>query len=391
MNALVPAHNGTLGAGTPWRASVLEVLEPAARLADAIARTEVVPATLRGRPDAVLAALLVAHERGLPLMFGLSELHVIDGKVGASALLMRAQVMSAGHIIEPRVSRDERVELYGRRSDSGVEFTSIWTPDRVRRAGLAARANHQRYPAQMLMARATGELCRLIFPDIIGGLLVDDELDDEPGTPAALGGGPREPDPATRRRRAPAARPAPPAAASAPRAARAVTLLPGEEPDTTPAAPPGEPPPAALITQAQQRKLNASLRDLGIDSRDRAARLAYCSKVVDRTLASSSELTMLEASSIIEQLVADLAARNDPENAAAAPNPTAAVPPAAGEATAAAPDQAVADFDAEYGAGATSWSPDPQSTAVERARELETQERLERLDADTNPDQGQLA
>jgi hypothetical protein len=54
--------------------------------------------------------------------------------------------------------------------------------------------------------------------------------------------------------------------------------------------------------------------------------------------------------------------------------------------------QAVADFDAEYGSGSAAPAEQaPGDTPLQRAREAEARERLDRLDADTNPDQGRLA
>lgn len=56
---------------------------------------------------------------------------------------------------------------------------------------------------------------------------------------------------------------------------------------------------AGGITDAQQRKLHASLRDAAYD---RASGLAYVSKAIGRDITSTTELTVAEASKAIDSL-----------------------------------------------------------------------------------------
>jgi Recombination directionality factor-like len=58
--------------------------------------------------------------------------------------------------------------------------------------------------------------------------------------------------------------------------------------------------PPRMITDAQRRKLHASFRDKGILDRDE--RLGYCSKVLDRIVATSTAMTLDEASTVIEHI-----------------------------------------------------------------------------------------
>jgi hypothetical protein len=51
--------------------------------------------------------------------------------------------------------------------------------DDAKKMGVGGNAQYAKMPRQMLAARATAELCRLIFADVIGGLVADVEVDDD--------------------------------------------------------------------------------------------------------------------------------------------------------------------------------------------------------------------
>jgi hypothetical protein len=183
--------------------SVLDLLPTYMELASRIANTEFVPTPLRRRPEAVLAALLSGAERGLGPMESLRSVHVIEGKPTLSAEAMRALVLAAGHEIEIVESTAAKATVVGRRA--GSDSTSppfTWTLDRARRARLANKDNWTKYPEAMLLARASTDLCRAVFPDVIAGLASTEEWTDE-----------ISPEPATTTRRAPARRGIAPSAA----------------------------------------------------------------------------------------------------------------------------------------------------------------------------------
>ena len=165
----------------PNRANVIDLAEDYWKLAQKIAGTEFVPTPLRTRPEAVLAALLSGAERGLGPMESLRSMHVIEGRPSLSAEAMRALVFAAGHTIEIVESTSAKCTVIGRRYDS--ETTSppfTWTMDRARRAKLTNKKNWLEYPEAMLLARATTDLCRALFPDVIAGFAATEELDEEP-------------------------------------------------------------------------------------------------------------------------------------------------------------------------------------------------------------------
>jgi hypothetical protein len=172
--------------------------------------TEFVPKGLRGRKEAVLAAIVSGHELGIGPMQALKHIAIVDGKPAPSAELMVALVRRAGHSIQGSVS-DSQATCHGKRHDNGDEFSVTWTMDMAGRAGLRNKHNWKSYPEAMLWARAVSQLCRTLFPDVIAGMgHTPEELGatlDEDGQvieaqvvespkPAAAAGGAESPQPA---------------------------------------------------------------------------------------------------------------------------------------------------------------------------------------------------
>lgn len=155
----------------PSRAgSSIELAPKAWTLAQRIAGTEFVPRGLRGKPEAVMAAMLYGREAGVGEMQALSKIHVVDGRPGMAAELMRALVFQHGHELWIEESSSTRCIVGGKRRDSARETKVTWTHDDAKRAGLLGKDNWKKYPDAMLLARATAKLCRAVFPDVLAGL-----------------------------------------------------------------------------------------------------------------------------------------------------------------------------------------------------------------------------
>lgn len=152
------------------RLSTFDVLPMAVELARNVAMTNFVPKDLRGKPEAVVAAILQGHELGLPPMASLNKIHVIDGRPSIAAELMRALVQRSGHEIWLDEASSTRVTIGGRRRGEENPTRITWTIDDAKRARLDQKDNWKKYPRAMLTARATGELCRMIFADVMAGI-----------------------------------------------------------------------------------------------------------------------------------------------------------------------------------------------------------------------------
>jgi len=219
----------------PSATTSLELAPQAWKLAEKIAGTDFVPTALRGKPEAVLACILAGHEAGVSPMQALSKIHIIEGRPAMSSELMRALVMNHGHeLIYDDVSTTS-VTASGRRRGSERWTKVTWTMDDAKRGGLDQKQNWRRWPRAMLTARATAELCRMVFPDVLAGISYTiEELSDGDGQAELVDFGPPE---------VVASAPAAPARATA-KATRAITRQGAAEsdPETRAPAPAGEVP-----------------------------------------------------------------------------------------------------------------------------------------------------
>jgi|FreactTroBogLake_1042271.scaffolds.fasta_scaffold43985_2 hypothetical protein len=143
---------------------------------------ELVPGPMRGKPGAILTSILMARDLGLigtssdplrGLAVALTQIYVIDGKATLSAQLMRGLILRDGHKIEYLEMDNEVCTLKGTRRD-GAELTVSWSIQDAERAELSTvqgsgklKLNWQHFPRSMLLARATTELARALFPDVV--------------------------------------------------------------------------------------------------------------------------------------------------------------------------------------------------------------------------------
>jgi hypothetical protein len=169
-----------------------------------------VPQDLRGRPDAVVAVMMSGYELGIAPMQALQSINLIQGKPSLSAELMRALILQAGHQIIVEATNEAASAQFRRRDWPAEKWSEIvFTIDDAKRAGLVewferweTNQGGKRYkrvwnphgpderpawvdedrtehrfgdnyfsrPRSMLTARATSEVARNSFADVLAGL-----------------------------------------------------------------------------------------------------------------------------------------------------------------------------------------------------------------------------
>jgi hypothetical protein len=249
-------------------------------VAESLVKTSFVPESFRGKPYEATAAILAGLELGLDPMASLRSFDVIQGQAAPRAITLRAVAQAHGHELVVDESTNTRCVMRGRRAGSQDWQKVVWTMDRAKALGVTGKNNWKVQPQSMLVARATSELARLIAADAILGIgysaeEIADGADVHDDSAVVVDDAPKT----TRRRR------------SAPAALEAAAE---DEPDEPP--PPTDDKPSA----AQTKMAMATFKDAGIEDRD--DRLKATSAFVGHPVASWSELTRDEASTVIDAL-----------------------------------------------------------------------------------------
>lgn len=137
-----------------------------------------------GTPQAVLATVLAGRELGLQAMASLRSIHIVEGKPTLSADLIRALAIQSPSCRYFRcIERtDARATFETQRGDDppvSLSFTieegrAAWSKgdDAWKKSGWG------KFPADMLVARASAKLARLVYPDVCFGLYTTDEITD---------------------------------------------------------------------------------------------------------------------------------------------------------------------------------------------------------------------
>lgn len=290
--------------------SSIELAPEAWSLAQRIAQTPFVPKGLQGKPESVLAAMLTGNELGIGVMQALAKIHVIEGRPAISAELMRALVIRDGHELWIEELSNSRCTVVAQRAGSERQQRFTWTLDDAKSAQLSGKDNWRKYPRAMLLARATGEACRAVFPDLLAGMsYTSEELTDggvvhledlQAAAGAAPTNGATKPVRKVRAARA-ATAPAEPAPAAPP--------LPGEDDDVDDAEVVEDYEGPDTHSQHEARPLTPEaaiavrLKDLGVTDRD--TKLALVAAIVGHPVASTKDLTVDEVRQVLETISQD--------------------------------------------------------------------------------------
>jgi len=128
-------------------------------------------------PEKAIALMLKGRELGVPAMYALSNIHIINGKPVCSAELMLALVQRDHGHDAIRVATTDNTKCVVEYRQWGKVATYAFTIKDAEIAGLTQKGgNWKSYPAAMLRARAISAVCRMAFPASIAGMYTPDEL-----------------------------------------------------------------------------------------------------------------------------------------------------------------------------------------------------------------------
>lgn len=133
--------------------------------------------------EQAFALMCVAQAEGLHPAIAARDYHVINGRPTLKADAMLARFQTAGGSIKWK----ELTETYAEATFSHPQGGSVditWTIDMAKRAGLLKNPTWNAYPRSMLRARCVSEGIRTVFPGVVAGYYMPEEIEDLPSGPS---------------------------------------------------------------------------------------------------------------------------------------------------------------------------------------------------------------
>lgn len=150
----------------------------AVKLATTLSKSSIVPQSFRGKPEDVFAALVLGAELGFQPMQALNSIVMIQGsatlKSSTMLALAKANIKDLGVEIVESV---EEVRATIRRGSNS--YTATWNDSKASAMGLLGKDNYRKQKHTMYRWRAVSEALKIMCPDILMGLNMSEELEDE--------------------------------------------------------------------------------------------------------------------------------------------------------------------------------------------------------------------
>lgn len=146
-------------------------------MAEALAKSAMIPEILRQKPADVFAILQLGLELNLKPMQSLLQIYVVKGRPGCSAALKRALVLTHpqcedAHFLEST----DKTATYTTKRRGRPATKKTFTLEMANAAGLTANPSYKAHPAAMLRARASSAELDAEWPDVVQGMASLDEL-----------------------------------------------------------------------------------------------------------------------------------------------------------------------------------------------------------------------
>jgi hypothetical protein len=165
--------------------------DEAYRFANLIASSDLVPKDFRDKPANVLVAVQLGMELNISPMQALQNIAVINGRPTIWGDLLPALIFSSGLLESLEETGDEKEARCTVKRKGFLPVTRTFSMDEARKVAytewidnkkvqvtLADKQTYKSYPKRMLQMRARAFALRDMFPDVLKGLQVREEVED---------------------------------------------------------------------------------------------------------------------------------------------------------------------------------------------------------------------
>ena len=128
----------------------------------------------------IIAGIIKCRELDLPIHGGLSKMYVVNGRVSMEGELILAMIYRSKELKSISIEGDSHQCTVVMERNNGVKHTLRYTIEMAKMAKLHEKKNSQwvMRPDVMLRWRAIAYCGRLVFPDLILGIMLPDEMEE---------------------------------------------------------------------------------------------------------------------------------------------------------------------------------------------------------------------
>lgn len=158
-------------------------LEEAMRFAEVLSDSSIVPKDFMGKPGNVLVAIQWGMELGLKPMQAMQNIAVINGRpaLWGDAVIALVRASALCEYVHETMSDDGQTAICQVKRRGEAEQVRMFSMADAKTAGLSGKQGPwTQYPKRMLQMRARAFALRDVFPDVLKGVPIAEEIDDYP-------------------------------------------------------------------------------------------------------------------------------------------------------------------------------------------------------------------
>lgn len=156
-------------------------IDEAIRLADMMSKSELVPKDFINKPGNILVAIQWGMELGLQPLQAMQNIAVINGRPSlwgdAVIALVKASPLCE-YIVEE--TSDDQATCRVKRKGEPEQSRTFTKADAVKAGLFGKQGPWTQYPKRMLQMRARSWAVRDVFPDVLRGMAIAEEMQDMP-------------------------------------------------------------------------------------------------------------------------------------------------------------------------------------------------------------------
>ena len=181
MNAVTTTENTALAQRGMGFDLSPQTFEQAMKFSQMLAESDLVPKDFRGKPGNCLIAMQWGSELGLKPLQALSNIAVVNGRAALWGDAVIALVRSSPLCEYVQESDDGYTATCRAKRRGEPEHVVTFSMDDAKAAGLAGKQGPwAQYPKRMRQMRARAFALRDVFPDVLRGMPVAEEVQDMP-------------------------------------------------------------------------------------------------------------------------------------------------------------------------------------------------------------------